>query len=56
MMAARKGNVGIVRKLMEHGANVNLTDKVNKVLFESVYTRVWQKDWDKNPMTACPLS
>ena len=29
MMAAKKGNVGIVRKLIKHGANVNLTNKVN---------------------------
>ena len=29
MMAAKMGNVGIVRKLIHHGANVNLTNKVN---------------------------
>ena len=29
MMAAREGNVGIVRKLIQHGASVNLTNKVN---------------------------
>ena len=28
MVAARKGNVGIVRKLIQHGANVNITNKV----------------------------
>ena len=28
-MAAKKGNVGIVRKLIYHGANMNLTNKVN---------------------------
>ena len=56
MIAAREGNVGIVRKLIHHGANVNLTDKVNKVLFESVCTRVWQEDWHINIMTACPLN
>ena len=40
MVAAKMGNVGIVRKLIHHGASVILTDKVNKVLFESVCTRV----------------
>ena len=29
MMAARKGSVGIVRKLIQHGANVNLAKKVS---------------------------
>ena len=28
MVAARKGSVGIVKKLIQHGANVNLTNKV----------------------------
>ena len=28
MVAARKGGVGIVKKLIQHGANVNLTNKV----------------------------
>jgi len=28
MMAARKGSVGIVKTLIQHGANVNLTNKV----------------------------
>ena len=28
MRAARKGSVGIVTKLIQHGANVNLTNKV----------------------------
>ena len=36
MMAAWKGNVGIVRKLIKHGASVNLTNKVNQVLFQSL--------------------
>ena len=35
MMAAKKGNVGIVRKLMKHGANVKLTNKVNQVSFQT---------------------
>ena len=29
MRAAATGNVGIVRKLIHHGASVNLTNKVN---------------------------
>ena len=29
MMASRKGSVGIVKMLIHHGANVNLTNKVN---------------------------
>ena len=32
MIAAKKGNVGIVRKLIKRGASVNLTNKVNMVL------------------------
>ena len=28
MRAARKGNVGIVKMLLQHGVNVNLTNKV----------------------------
>ena len=33
MVAAKKGSVGIVRKLMKHGATINLTDKVNVLEF-----------------------
>ena len=33
MIAARKGNVGIVRKLIYYGAIVNLTNKVNQCHF-----------------------
>ena len=33
-MAAKKGNVGIVQKLLQHGASVNLTDKVNQAFFK----------------------
>ena len=29
MMAAEKGSVGIVRKMIQHGAGVNLTNKVD---------------------------
>ena len=32
MTAAKKGNVGIVRKLIKHGASINLTNEVNQVL------------------------
>ena len=56
MIAAKKGNVGIVRKLIKHGANVNLTNKVNESSFHTVCTGVWQEDWHINPMAACPLS
>ena len=28
MLAAREGSVGMVRKIIQHGANVNLTNKV----------------------------
>ena len=37
MVAAWKGNVGIVGKLIHHGANVNLTNKVNPASFQIVY-------------------
>ena len=43
-MAAKKGNVRIVRKLLQHGASVNLTDKVNQVFFQIVCIRVWNED------------
>ena len=52
MKAAKKGNVGIVRKLIHHGANVNLTNKVNQVLIRSVCTSVWQEDCDINLVSA----
>ena len=37
MVAAWKGNVEIVRKLIHHGANVNLTNKVNQASFQIVH-------------------
>ena len=37
-MAARKGSMGIVRKLVQHGASVNLANKVNKISIQSVST------------------
>ena len=33
MVAARMGNVGIVRKLIQYGANVNLTNKVTGLVW-----------------------
>ena len=44
MMAAKKGNVRIVRKLLQHGTSVNLTDKVNQAFFQIVCIRVWNED------------
>ena len=44
MMAAEKGNVRIVRKLLQQGASVNLTDKVNQVFFQIVCISVWNED------------
>ena len=38
MEAAKTGNVEIVRKLIHHGASVNLTNKVNHNSFRNVYT------------------
>lgn len=37
MIAAEKGSVGIVRKMIQHGASVNLTNKVNLAQCQSVY-------------------
>ena len=54
MMAAEKGNVGIVRKLIQHGASVNLTNKVNESQFLLVYIRIWKtanSDWLRNCMS-----
>ena len=45
MVAAKKGSVGIVRKLMKHGATINLTNKVSESSFQIVGTRVWQEDY-----------
>ena len=42
MMVAKKGNVGIVRKLILYGASVNLTNKVNGSSFLTVYIRIWK--------------
>ena len=42
MAAARKGCMEIVGKLIRHGASVNLTDKVDQISFQSVYSIVWK--------------
>ena len=44
MMAAEKGNVQIVRKLIQHGASVNLTGKVNQAFFILCVLDVWNED------------
>ena len=36
MIAASNGDVGIVRKLIQHGASVNITNQVNQA--KSVHT------------------
>ena len=36
MVAAKKANMGIVRKLIHHGASKNLTNKVNPASFQIV--------------------
>ena len=38
MIASRNGSVEIVRALVQHGASVNHTNKVNYNSFQSVYT------------------
>ena len=38
MIAARKGNVGIARKLIHHGANVILTNMVNRISILKMFT------------------
>ena len=48
MMAAKKGNVGIVRKLIHHGANVKLTNKVNHASFQIVCIEFGRKITDSN--------
>ena len=48
MMAAKKGNVGIVRKLIHHGANVKLTNKVNPPSFQIICIEFGRKITDSN--------
>jgi len=47
MVAARKGRVGIVKKLIQYGANVNLTNKVTLVWWTfgivCLYNIMWSK-------------
>ena len=55
MMAAEKGNVGIVRKLIKHGANVNLTNKVSCELMFKLCIVEFVRIIATGPGTACPL-
>ena len=48
MMAAKKGNVGIVRKLVQHGAKVNITNKVNPASIQIVCLGVERKTANSN--------
>ena len=52
MIAAREGNVGIVRKLIQYGASVSLTNKVVRVYSKCVHCNL-QKETD--PVIACPV-
>ena len=52
MMAAKKGNVTIVWKLLQHGASVNLTNKVNQAFFKLCVLECGMKTaWNRS----CPL-
>ena len=42
MVAAKNGNVGIVRKLIQHGASLKLTNKVNQASFQTICTETQQ--------------
>ena len=42
MVAAKKGNVGIVRKLIQHGASLKLTNKVSQASFQTICTETQQ--------------
>ena len=53
MIAAEKGNVGIVRKLIHHGASVNLTNKVNPASFQTLHLAAWH---NTDQVNACLLS
>ena len=53
LVAAEKGNVRIVRKLLQHGASVNLTDKVNQAFFQIVCISVCGMKTACN--RSCPL-
>ena len=41
MVAARKGEVEIVRKLIQHGANVNITNEVTDLEFVPNRSNYW---------------
>ena len=42
MVAAKKGNLGVVKKLIKHGANLNLTNKVSQASFSTHITKAQQ--------------
>ena len=42
MVAAKKGNAGVVRKLIQHGASLKLTNKVNQASFQTICTETQQ--------------
>ena len=42
MVAAKKGNAGVVRKLIQHGASLKLTNKVSQASFQSICTETQQ--------------
>ena len=55
MMAAKKGSVGIVRKLIRHGASVNLTNKVNNLHVKLCVLEFGRRlQIATDPGTACP--
>ena len=53
MVAAKKGNVGIVRKLIHHEASVNLTNKVNPASFQTLHLAAWHYT---DQVNVCQLS
>ena len=53
MVAAKKGNVGIVRKLMKHEAAINLTDKVNASSFQLCVLEFGRKSANSNGPRDC---
>ena len=55
MKAARKGSVGIVRKLVQHGASMNLTNKVNNISFQSVITVTCRCKMSRDYMLSFPI-
>ena len=52
MIAARKENIGMVRKLIQYGASVSLTNKVVRVHSKCVNCNLHK---ETDPVTACPV-